>query len=81
MHLKMQSMKNRKGASELKNNSDERLLQIEGLKKYFTKSSGIIKRKTDYIKAVDDVSFFLNKEKPLDWLVKAGAANQLQEEP
>lgn len=45
----------------MKNNSDERLLQVEGLKKYFTKSSGIIKRKTDYIKAVDDVSFFINK--------------------
>lgn len=40
---------------------DKTLLRVEGLKKYFTKSSGIIKRKTDYIKAVDDVSFYINR--------------------
>ena len=37
------------------------LLRVEGLKKYFTKTNGIIKRHTDYIKAVDDVSFTINR--------------------
>lgn len=43
------------------NVTEKTLLKIEGLKKYFVKSSGIIKRKVDYIKAVDNVSFSINK--------------------
>ena len=43
------------------NVTEKTLLKIEGLKKYFVNSSGIIKRKVDYIKAVDNVSFSINK--------------------
>ncbi len=43
------------------NKAEKTLLKVEGLKKYFVKSSGVIKRKVDYIKAVDNVSFSIKK--------------------
>lgn len=42
-------------------NKNEHLLEVKNLKKYFTKQSGFIKKKTEYIKAVDDVSFHIEK--------------------
>lgn len=42
-------------------NNNDILLEVKNLKKYFTKKSGFIKKKVDYIKAVDDVSFHIKK--------------------
>ena len=39
----------------------EPMIEVEGIKKYFEISNGIIKRKKQYIKAVDDISLKINK--------------------
>ena len=41
--------------------SPEPMIEIEGIKKYFEISKGIIKRKKQYIKAVDNISLKINK--------------------
>ena len=69
------------------NVTEKTLLKIEGLKKYFVNSSGIIKRKVDYIKAVDNVSFSINKgetfglaaESPLAAVLSSGCMNLQRE--
>ncbi|HBG16332.1 MAG TPA: peptide ABC transporter substrate-binding protein, partial [Firmicutes bacterium] len=38
---------------------DGALLQVEHLKKYFPIKAGLLKKTVGYIKAVDDVSFFV----------------------
>ena len=43
----------------------ENLIEVKNLKKYFTKESGIIKKNTQYIKAVDNVSFTIRKGETL----------------
>lgn len=43
------------------NNINENIIEINNIKKYFEISSGIFKRKTTYIKAVDDVSMTIKK--------------------
>ncbi len=37
------------------------LIEVKNLKKYFGKVKGIIKRKVEYVKAVDDVTFHIKK--------------------
>ncbi len=39
----------------------EHLVEVENLKMYFKKATGIVKRKTAYIKAVDNISFTIDK--------------------
>ena len=39
----------------------EHLVEVENLKMYFKKVTGIVKRKTAYIKAVDNISFTIDK--------------------
>lgn len=51
---------------------NEKLIEVKKLKKYFTKSSGIIFKKTEYIKAVDDVSFFIKKGETLGLVGESG---------
>lgn len=69
----MQTMKLSKGESEVNAvNNKENLLEVVGLKKYFTKSSGLIKRQTDYIKAVDDVSFYIKRGETLGLVGESG---------
>lgn len=41
--------------------ASEPMIEIEGIKKYFEISKGMIKRKKQYIKAVDDISLKINK--------------------
>lgn len=41
--------------------NNEILLDVKNLKKYFVKKSGLINKKYEYIKAVDDVSFHIKK--------------------
>ncbi|MCF2596945.1 ABC transporter ATP-binding protein [Pseudoflavonifractor phocaeensis] len=39
----------------------EHLLEVENLKMYFKKVDGVIRRKTSYVKAVDNISFTIDK--------------------
>lgn len=52
--------------------SNSKLIEVKKLKKYFTKSSGLIVNKTEYIKAVDDVSFFIKKGETLGLVGESG---------
>lgn len=52
--------------------NDKKLIEVVDLKKYFTKSTGIIKRKVDYIKAVDGVSFFIRQGETLGLVGESG---------
>lgn len=58
----------------------EVLLEVNQLKKYFPVTGGLFGRKQGDVKAVDDISFFVNKGKRLDWSVNQDAANQPQAE-
>lgn len=48
----------------------EKLLEVEGLKQYFPVNSGLFSKK--YVKAVDDVSFFVNKGETLGLVGESG---------
>ena len=41
------------------------LLDVKGLKKYFPIRRGLLQKTIGYVKAVDDVSFFLNRGETL----------------
>lgn len=41
--------------------SSKPLLEVQGLKKYFPIEKGLLRRVTGYVKAVDDVSFYINE--------------------
>ncbi|MFA0816174.1 MAG: ABC transporter ATP-binding protein [Anaerofustis sp.] len=49
---------------------DKKLLEIESLKQYFPVKAGF--RKMNYVKAVDDVSFFINKGETLGLVGESG---------
>ena len=50
-----------------KNNgkADRTLLEVRGLKKYFPIYKGFLRRVVGYVKAVDDVSFFVREGETL----------------
>ena len=48
----------------------EKLLEIQNLKQYFPVSAGIFKK--NYVKAVDDVSFHINKGETLGLVGESG---------
>ena len=50
----------------------EPLLKVEGLKKYFPIRKGILSRVSGHVKAVDDVSFFVNKGETLGIVGESG---------
>lgn len=50
----------------------ENLLEVRNLKMYFEKRSGILSNKVDYIKAVDDVSFYIKKGETLGLVGESG---------
>jgi len=55
--------------------TDKKLLEVSHLKKYFAIEKGFFRRVVGYVKAVDDVSFYINegevftlmKARYLDW--------------
>ena len=50
----------------------EPLLKVEGLKKYFPIRKGLLGRVTGHVKAVDDVSFYVNKGETLGIVGESG---------
>ncbi|MGB6128270.1 MAG: oligopeptide/dipeptide ABC transporter ATP-binding protein [Psychrilyobacter sp.] len=45
----------------MENKNDNALIEIKNLKKYFSKNTGFFKKKMQHLKAVDDISFYINK--------------------
>ena len=54
------------------NQNDNKLIEVSNLKMYFTKKSGFFNKKIDYIKAVDDVSFYIKKGETLGIVGESG---------
>ncbi len=52
--------------------NDEILLEVRGLKKYFPIHSGLLRRVTGYVKAVDDVNFFVRKGETMGLVGESG---------
>lgn len=50
----------------------ETLLEVKNLKMYFKKHSGLLSQKTDYIKAVDDVSFSIGRGETMGLVGESG---------
>lgn len=46
-------------------NKNEILVDVKNLKKYFPIKKGFIKSETQYVKAVDDISFHIRKGETL----------------
>ena len=52
--------------------NNDKLIEVKNLKKYFIKKSGVIKSNVEYIKAVDDVSFYIKKGETLGLVGESG---------
>lgn len=52
--------------------SEERLIEIQNLSKYFKVKKGILNRNTTYLKAVDNVSLYINKGETLGLVGESG---------
>jgi len=50
----------------------KKILVVKNLKKYFPVESGILKRVVGHLKAVDDVSFFINEGEVLGLVGESG---------
>jgi oligopeptide/dipeptide ABC transporter ATP-binding protein len=48
------------------------ILEVKGLKKYFPLKTGVFKKTTGYVKAVDDISFFLREGETLGLVGESG---------
>lgn len=52
--------------------TDEILLEVKGLKKYFDVSTGLLNKKEAYVYAVDDINFFVKKGETLGIVGESG---------
>ena len=52
--------------------SNDILLKVENLKKYFPVHKGLLKRVAGYVKAVDDISLFIRKGETLGLVGESG---------
>ena len=51
--------------TEQKQSSNNHILEVKGLKKYFPIQKGLMRRTVGYVKAVDDVNFFVREGETL----------------
>ena len=51
----------------------EPLVEVRGLKRYFPVRSGLLKRTTGHVKAVDDVTFDIQKGETLGLVGESGS--------
>ena len=58
--------------AESKRETNEILLEVKGLKKYFDVSSGLLKKNEAYVYAVDDINFFVKKGETLGIVGESG---------
>lgn len=56
----------------MKETKQDILLQVEGLRVYFPLTKGIMKKQTGYVRAVDDISFSIQKGKTLGIVGESG---------
>ena len=52
--------------------ASDRLLEVEGLRKYFPIRRGLLQKTVGHVKAVDDVTFFLNRGETLSLVGESG---------
>ena len=52
--------------------SDDILMEVKGLKKYFPIQKGLLRRTVGYVKAVDDVNFYVRKGETLGLVGESG---------
>lgn len=53
-------------------NKGENLIEVKGLKQYFTKKLGLLGRNVQYVKAVDDISFTIKRGETLGIVGESG---------
>ncbi|WP_432663154.1 dipeptide ABC transporter ATP-binding protein [Wukongibacter baidiensis] len=58
--------------SELNVKKNDILLEVKNLKKYFTVKKGLLGGETQYVKAVDDISFFIKRGETLGLVGESG---------
>jgi peptide/nickel transport system ATP-binding protein len=59
-------------AEEKNSSGDNILLDVKGLKKYFPIQTGMMRRTTGYVKAVDDISFYVRERETLGLVGESG---------
>jgi len=52
--------------------ADDILMEVKGLKKYFPIQKGLLRRTVGYVKAVDDVNFYVRKGETLGLVGESG---------
>ena len=55
-------------------NTNEAIVSVRGLKKYFPVRKGILSRVSDYVRAVDDVELEVQKGRTVGLVGESGAA-------
>ena len=58
--------------TEQKQSSNSHILEVKGLKKYFPIQKGLMRRTVGYVKAVDDVNFFVREGETLGLVGESG---------
>lgn len=61
--------------------TNEVLVEVKHLKKFFPIKKGIFSKISGYVKAVDDVVFIFTKARPWDWWARVAVAKPQQVGP